>query len=355
MDRRSNIDPRINESQDFLKATSHGKHLVHKANFRVLVEAFVDWSALCKGAKVLNDGLLDASADGAGVIATLLARNVVHYLRYERPLCHIFPMVARVTEGEEGPKRVQAPKGWAAQRCGGLYFCAESFASSTCVVTISSHGQPTMIERKCARSHSNLACYYNAIAHIDRQRRSASPVALQRLAELFVRHGVHNCFGISLLHRHRSIALGSVIVHTRDGPDTDICVEEELGLREISPCLFLSHTRDEFLPVEYEAPSRTPAEYLPSIAFLLELGSFLWDQELQEVFGLCRVSSLEDPWIEKLLGDEGNTIATRSQRSISVLDGTITQWAFLCDQRGDVSIKSVRACKETESGGHVRT
>lgn len=212
-----------------------------------------------------------------------------------------------------------------------------------------------MIDRACVQTPYEVSRCYNTIAHIEQQHTSTSPAVLQRLAELFVRHRAHDNFGIFLLHRHGSIAPNSIMVHKRDHPDTDTCVEEELESRAMSPCSFLSYTRDEFIPFEYETPPQTKDAYLPTAAFLLELGNFLWDQQLQKTFGLCKVSPFDDPWIENLLGDKGDTIATRSPQSISTLDGTITQWAFLSDQGGSVRIKPVRACTTTESGGHKRT
>lgn len=213
-----------------------------------------------------------------------------------------------------------------------------------------------MTDRARSRTDSQASCYYNALAHIDDQRAGTSSTVLWRLAKLFVNHGVHNDFGISLLHRHGSIASDSIMVHKRDDPRTDICVEEKLGTRPIRPCSFLAHTRDEFVPFEYETtPPQTSTSSPLSPQFLLELGNFLWDHQLQTTLGLCIVSPLEDPWIETAFGDRGSTIAVRTSRSISALDGTITQWAFEADQRGDVSIKAVRACSESESGGHRRT
>ena len=212
-----------------------------------------------------------------------------------------------------------------------------------------------MISLLCDPDPGTLALHYNAIAHIDQQQKSIPPDVLQCLAELFVRHRVHDNFGVFLLHRHRALALNSAIVHTRTNLNTDLCVEEELGRREISPCMFLSHARGKFHPVEFEVPSRGEIETFPSDAFLLDLAEFLWDRQLQEVLGFCRASPADDAWIEELLCDKGNTIATRCRRCIGTQDGTITQWGFLCDDGGEIWIKSLRACKESESGGHVRT
>lgn len=201
-----------------------------------------------------------------------------------------------------------------------------------------------------------LSLCYNEIAHIEQQQKIVSSTTLQSLAELFVRHGVHNDFGVFLLHRHRELAHNTAMVHRRADADTDICMMEELGRHMVSPCMFLSHAPDEFLPFEYETPPRG-GDNLPSQSFLLELGSYLWDHQLQEIIGLCRVSPVDDPWIESLLSDDGDTIATRIGRSISPLDGTITQWGFLREgeQQGQIRIKLLRACKESESGGHFRT
>lgn len=197
---------------------------------------------------------------------------------------------------------------------------------------------------------------YNGIAHIDQQLRPASSSALQNLAELFVRHDVHNHFGVSLLHRHRALARNSIMVHTRPDPDTDICTMEELGRQDIRPCAFLSQTPDNFLPFEYALSlTQAEAEHLPGKHFLTELGNFLWDKHLQNVFGLCRASPAGDPWIERLLSEDGDTIATRVSRSISSRDGTITQWGFLREIEGGVRIRALKACQESESGGHVRT
>lgn len=200
-----------------------------------------------------------------------------------------------------------------------------------------------------------LTLRYNRIAHIDRQPLPASSSLLQNLAELFVRHGVHSHFGVFLLHRHRALAHNSIMVHARPDVDTDICTMEELGRQDISPCTFLSQAPDKFLPFEYElSPTQAEAEPLPRKPFLMELGSFLWDRRLQDVFGLCRASPADDPWIERLLSEDGDTIATRVSRTISSLDGTITQWGFLREDEGGIRIKALKACKESESGGHIR-
>lgn len=213
-----------------------------------------------------------------------------------------------------------------------------------------------MLVQPCHHGSYELASSYNGIAHIDQQCKSASSFALQSLAELFVRHNVHDRFGVFLLHRHRTLAHSSVMVHSKPDADTDICIMEELGLREITPCMFLSQAPDEFIPFEYElSPQISDAQPLPDVSFLKELGKVLWDWRLQDVFGLCKVSPEDDPWIEKLLTDEGDTIARRIRRSISSLDGTITQWGFLHDAGEGIRIKALRACKESESGGHVRT
>lgn len=200
-----------------------------------------------------------------------------------------------------------------------------------------------------------LTLRYNEIAHIDQQSRTASPSAMQAMAELFVRHGVDSRFGVFLLHRHRALAHNSIMVHARPDVDTDICTMEELGCHRLSPCTFLSQARDNFIPFEYESSFRqAEAEPLPSKPFLRELGNFLWDRHLQGVFGLCRASPADDPWIERLLSEDGDTIATRVSRSISSIDGTITQWGFLREDEGGVRIKALKACKESESGGHIR-
>lgn len=200
-----------------------------------------------------------------------------------------------------------------------------------------------------------LALRYNDIAHIDQQAPVASPSVLQVLAELFVRHGVDSHFGLFLLHRHRTLAHNSIMVHARPDVDTDICTMEELGRHQISPCTFLSQARDKFIPFEYDlSPTQADAEPLPSKPFLTELGNLLWDKRLQGVFGLCRASPADDPWIERLLSEDGDTIATRVPGDISSLDGRITQWGFLRKDEGGVRIRALRACKESESGGHIR-
>jgi hypothetical protein len=204
-------------------------------------------------------------------------------------------------------------------------------------------------------SSQELTLRYNEIAHIDRQSRAVSPSAMQAMAELFVRHGVDSRFGVFLLHRHRVLAHNSIMVHERLDVNTDICTMEKLGRHRISPCTFLSQARDNFLPFEYElSPVQAEAEPLPTEPFLKELGDFLWEGRLQGVFGLCKASPEDDPWIERLLSEDGNTIATRVSRDISSLDGTITQWGFLREHEGGIRIKAMKACKESESGGHIR-
>lgn len=212
-----------------------------------------------------------------------------------------------------------------------------------------------MLTRSCQHNPRGPTNSYNAIAHIDQQRQIVPSSILHSLAEVFVRHSVHQEFGAFLLHRHRALASTAIMVHKHSDLNTDICTMEELGRYQVNPCMFFSQAPDEFLPFEYEMASKNEVEVLPSKSFLQELGKFLWDRGLEKTFGICRVSPDADPWIERLLNDDGDTVATRVDRTIGSSDGTITQWAFIREAYGEIRIKAFRACKETESGGHVRT
>ena len=199
----------------------------------------------------------------------------------------------------------------------------------------------------------NAPNYYNRLPHVDNQQRDISASILDKLGDLFLRHAMHTEFGIALLHRHCDTSPTSVMVHTKT--DQDVCVPQELGLRKIRPVLFIfCRTREEYMPLEFEAASESWTERMPSESFLCDLASFLRSESLDTVLGLSRLSSTEDPWFEFMRSDGPGTIAFRSAREINVSKHRVTEWAF-SSTNGVLCIKAVKGCRTTISGVHEPT
>lgn len=129
---------------------------------------------------------------------------------------------------------------------------------------------------------------YNHLPLFEHQKKEIPVSVLETLANIFLRHGMHTEFGISLLHRHCETSSNSVMVHSKS--DQDICLPLELGSCDIAPSLFFfCRTQEEFLPLEFEAAGwRT--ECMPSETFLSDLASFLRGQSLDNVLGHKRRS-----------------------------------------------------------------
>ena len=112
---------------------------------------------------------------------------------------------------------------------------------------------------------------------------------------------------------------------------------------------YYSSSWDEFLPLEFSAtPTSTPSD-----EFLSDIGSFLQEHELREVFGVENLKPTESEWVEHLLPNGTGTVAA------GLAEGTdrpgkndvITAWTFRCDNAG-VRIVVHRKCVVEQSGGH---
>lgn len=197
--------------------------------------------------------------------------------------------------------------------------------------------------------------YYNSVATFDEQDHTPRHADLESLAKLFIKHGAHAHFGISLLHRHELLAHGTVMVQSSATFEDTLltrCQAEPWGRQPLLPCTFLFHEQHGFLPLEYTIP--TPAEYslIMDGAFLDELANFLVHNKLQRVFGLARRSTPGLFWAEYALGSGAGTIAISTNFTQSE-SHVVTEWAF--EERGDEAVVyETKTCEKDSSAAHSR-
>ncbi|KAK3045654.1 hypothetical protein LTR09_012786 [Extremus antarcticus] len=199
------------------------------------------------------------------------------------------------------------------------------------------------------------AASYSTITLFEEQHHDVDAAVLHELAKMFVRHKLHEDFGISLLHRHDDIANDLVMVHTRsleEDRQVDRCRPEILGLRPIFPILFFLYGQREYLPYEFSAHIPKQSTQTPNKEFLEEFASFLQNRRLEDTLGLFRREGPEEHWLEQTLPQDTGTIAT-----ITALDNVVgcvaTRWIFVRTEQ-TILVKTVADCIPTSSAGHDR-
>lgn len=199
---------------------------------------------------------------------------------------------------------------------------------------------------------SELGRRYNRIAYIDEQRvallRLMQSDSFEEIARVFLKHGAHHNFGMALLHRHHKLPSGHAMVHTPDGPDTDICRMELLGTREIFPSSY-QLVQDDFLPFEFTS-ERIPS---PPTDFLVELATFLRGHDLSTTVAITHLSNHGERWLEHTT-DKGTTAIRLTEESNSWPgDNIATEW-YLRQDKGITQWSASRVCL-VEPAGHRRT
>lgn len=205
-----------------------------------------------------------------------------------------------------------------------------------------------------SHEYKSAAILYKTIRLLEHQQCDIAPSTLAEFGPLFVRHQMHQHFGLCLLHRHYDIDANSVMVHSSTPDGVDLCQPEMVGARDIQPCAFFSTSRLEFVPFEYEASAVHCFFPLPTESFLRELANLLWKHGLESVLGLCRSSPANPPTTEIMLMEGRCTVTSRVSPEALWPNGIATEWGFLVDDDGKVHVKCMKSCKEQESGGHIR-
>lgn len=194
---------------------------------------------------------------------------------------------------------------------------------------------------------------YNHLPLLEEQRTDVPLSALETLASLFLRHGAHTHFRISLLHRHIRTPPKAVMVHTQGPEEEDICGPQELGSCKIQPCLF-HYTRDhqEFWPVEFRAVEDSSRYSPPDTTFLSELSTILVAIGMDGILGVSHASCIDGPCTEYLLSDGLGTVSRRRLEHPSVGWQIITEWSVR-EINGKPTICPEKDCIQTPSGVHV--
>lgn len=195
------------------------------------------------------------------------------------------------------------------------------------------------------------AADYNALPLIDEQRNLVQRSDLRELAAIFLRHEVHDRFGLALLHRHVRIDPQFVMVHSKLSNNTYSCRPEKLGMRHLTPYLFSWEPPFGLSALEYLVADEHEPLQMPSPTFLIELSSSLQNMGLQSVLGLSRISPHHGPWIETVLPQDQCMISTLSRSGLNDFKGVITEWSFFPHEAGDC-VSNFKGCAEDRVGVH---
>lgn len=194
--------------------------------------------------------------------------------------------------------------------------------------------------------------HYHKIKDFTEQEHEIPLTTLATLASLFVKHQVHNHFGISLLHRHQDTNIGSVMVHSKLqilDQEVDICQAKTFDSRLFHACSYFLDEDMGFLPYEYSTEDHgASAECL----FLDELACFLLENKLQTVLALCCASKSISPWFEYSIPDNSGTIAVQNPLQVQ-LDLVEAEWNFH-PLKDTITITTVKRCDKVASGAHTR-
>lgn len=193
---------------------------------------------------------------------------------------------------------------------------------------------------------------YNSVCLFEEQSRVVEDDVLRSLGAILKKHDCHGSFGISLLHRHNYLPAGHVMAHSTIEPDTDICRVEPLGRRPLYPSSYHLSAENVFVPFEY---TDTPAP-VPEEVMLAELTSFFREHNLEHRLAVSSLPPTCSPSVEKLLQDGTGTITTKlnNEADFELLDGTVTEWAFIFDG-DDLQVRALRKCTQNRAGGHEVT
>ena len=185
---------------------------------------------------------------------------------------------------------------------------------------------------------------YNSLKTFEGQTHIIDPSLLRSVGEVFVKHKLHQAFGICLVHRHQELAPGYTMVHSPIPPESYICRSEKVGQRQLFPHAFCLNDQEQFWPFEYsDAPSS-----MPEATFLVESAQLFWKLGVQEVLGISNITPQRRVLFESLLTNGEGTIST--PEVIDTVTGSVTtEWAFFEEEDG-ISIRALRQCTDTEAG-----
>lgn len=193
----------------------------------------------------------------------------------------------------------------------------------------------------------DIAGEYNHIPEFWAQQHQVQPQLLQAVGAIFIKHGVHQTFGLVLLHRHEILHPGFVMVHTLTAEREDIGGMQAWKAQELYPSSFFINSHHHFVPCEFS----TAKGVVPDPKFLSELQTYFTAHDLTRLLGVAHIVQTEKVWVEREFSG-GGTIATEEDEEGS--DGVITFWQFLDNAKG-VRIKVLRKCETGPFGGHKVT
>lgn len=174
---------------------------------------------------------------------------------------------------------------------------------------------------------------YNKQKALSEQQHCIRQEHLLSLGRILIEHGMHQDFGISLLHRHTTINSGDVMVHfmrEESGMQVDRCRPVELELHDISPFQYYLNDDDELVPYEFTAETSTTK--IVSHDFVKNFAGLLDDLDLRRNIGISR-RRLNGPWYECEAEHNSCTVATQ-QVPLMHAGSVVTQWGFELTETG---------------------
>ena len=176
---------------------------------------------------------------------------------------------------------------------------------------------------------------------------------LQDLAEIFVKHNVHDRLGVHLIHSHTQMATGHVMLgHKFTDPSgcwTKSTALEEVNLAEVRGHIFVLVEEGRFVAYEY-VEGRVNGLSSVSSSFFKDFATYVRSNGLGDTVGLqIRVQTTQE-MVEFDFGDCG-TVMLNAQNTHHDTPFKTTGWVFSCN-KGVTSFKGVEFHAPTTKGPH---
>ncbi|KAG8627801.1 hypothetical protein KVT40_003674 [Elsinoe batatas] len=197
---------------------------------------------------------------------------------------------------------------------------------------------------------------YNKIRDIN-VTESLTDEVLQQLGHIFTRHGVHDQFGIALLHRHFDLYDGEVMVHQQADPTVIECSPLDLH-HGLTACSWYLNDEDALQPYEYMLANAKSES--PSSSFFQDVQEFLMVRGLKHAAVVAvakQITELSNIQIETLHADRRmmrTTTYTRAETEDLDIDNPhkfkTTAWSF--SNKSGLGVVAFKKCVLMASGIH---
>lgn len=174
---------------------------------------------------------------------------------------------------------------------------------------------------------------YNNLPHVDEQPTPPSAF-LEVVGEMFLRHNIHEYFGLSLLHKHFKLQPHEIMLHR------DQAGSPEAPVKDLEGRSYYLH-QDGFQAYEFQFRDRITCT--PGRGFLVDLRDLLQAYKLETIIGLTRINPDTPVMLERLYAQSRRHISTPLTDEADE-NMVITQWRFEQRDGGGVAVHAISKC-----------